>query len=233
MVSAATTASRADATRTAARADSLASAMTDTTTDAARCVVRRTRHAARRLPEPGRRPRVGRSAIPPSLAFTLFAYAFASTVALAVVPHEPVVLWYGAHYGIWSTALVATAGTAVAAWVDHRAFVPLIRRVAHTPFFAEGTVGWLRARFARAPFAVLAVSGVMPLPAFPFKAMAFAEHYPLGRYVAAVAVGRFPRYLLLAWLGVVITIPTWALIVLFAAMFLPSLRLAWKRRSGR
>jgi len=149
------------------------------------------------------------------------------------VPHEPVVLWYGARYGIWSTALIATAGTLASAWVDHRAFVPLIRRVAHRPFFAEGMVGWLRTRFAHAPFAVIAVSGLTPLPFFPFKAMAFAEHYPLGRYLAAVAAGRFPRYLLLAWLGIVITVPTWVLIALFAVMLLPSVRLAWRRRSVR
>lgn len=172
-----------------------------------------------------------RTAIPLPLAVTLFAYAFVSNVAMAIVPHEPVVLWYGARYGVWLTALVATAGTLAAAYVDHLAFVPLIRRVQHTPFFAAGTVGWLRARFARAPFAVLAVSGITPLPFFPFKAMAFAEHYPLGRYLAAVAAGRFPRYLLLAWLGIVIRIPTWVLGVLLAVMLLPSVRLAWKRRS--
>jgi len=150
---------------------------------------------------------------------------------VAVVPHEPIVIWYGAHYGIWLTAALATAGTVVAAWVDHLAFAPLIGRVAHTPFFAEGSVGWLRARFARAPFLVLAASGLTPLPALPFKAMAFAERYPRGPYVAAVAAGRFPRYVLLAWLGVVVTIPTWVLVALFAAMLLPSLRLAWKRRN--
>ena len=163
----------------------------------------------------------------------LFVYAFISNVALAIVPHEPVVLWYGARYGVWLTALVATAGTLAAAWVDYRVFVPLIRRVAHTPFFAEGTVGWLRVRFARAPFAILAVSGITPLPFFPFKAMAFAEHYPLRRYLAAVAAGRFPRYVLLAWLGIVIQIPTWVLVALFAVMLLPSLRLVWKRHSAK
>lgn len=161
---------------------------------------------------------------------TLFGYAFISNVALAVVPHEPVVIWYGSQFGVWSTAAIATLGTLLAAWVDHRLFVPLIARVAHTPFFAEGTVGWLRARFSRAPFAVLALCGLTPLPWFPFKAMAFAENYPLTRYLAATAAGRFPRYALLAWLGVVITIPTWVLVALFAVMILPSLRLIWKRR---
>lgn len=171
--------------------------------------------------------------IPIPLAATLFGYAFLSNVAMAIVPHEPVVLWYGARFGIWYTAIIATLGTVAAAWVDHRVFVPLIRKVQHTPFFAEGSIGWLRARFSKAPFVVLAVSGVTPLPFFPFKAMAFAEHYPLGRYLAAIAAGRFPRYVLLAWLGVVIQIPTWVLIALFVVMVLPSARLAWKRRKGK
>lgn len=152
-------------------------------------------------------------------------------MALSVVPHEPVVIWYGAQFGVWTTAVIATVGTVVAAWVDHRVFVPLISRVAHKPLFAEGTVGWLRARFANAPFVILVVSGVAPLPAFPFKAMAFAEGYPMGRYLAAVAAGRLPRYALLAWLGVVVSISTELLVALFVVMMLPSLRLIWKRRN--
>ncbi|HET7039623.1 MAG TPA: VTT domain-containing protein [Gemmatimonadales bacterium] len=148
---------------------------------------------------------------------------------MAVVPHEPVVIGFGRAFGVWSTALVATAGTLAAAWVDHRLFVPLLVRVRDRAFFAAGAVGWLRRRFARAPFLVLAVSGVTPLPFFPFKAMAFAERYPLGRYLAAVLVGRLPRYLLLAWLGVLIRVPVWVLIVLFVLMLLPSARFLWKR----
>ena len=175
----------------------------------------------------------GRATIPLALAATLFGYAFLSNVAMAIVPHEPVVLWYGPRYGIWLTAAIATAGTVAAAWVDHRVFVPLIQRVQHKAFFAQGSIGWMRARFKRVPFLVLAASGVTPLPFFPFKAMAFAEHYPLGRYLAAIAVGRFPRYVLLAWLGVVIQIPTWILVALFAVMILPSARLAWKRRNDK
>jgi membrane protein YqaA with SNARE-associated domain len=163
---------------------------------------------------------------------TLFAYAFLSNVAMAIVPHEPVVIWFGGVTGVWVTAAVATLGTVGAAWVDHRVFVPLMTRVAHLPVFADGAVGWLRGRFARAPFLVLAVSALTPLPAFPFKAMAFAQRYPLWRYLAAVAAGRFPRYALLAWLGVLVSIPAWVLVALFALMLLPSARLLWKRQRG-
>ncbi len=63
-------------------------------------------------------------------AVWLFGYALLSNVALAVLPHEPVVIWYGARHGVWPTALVATAGTVVAALLDHRLLVPLIERAA-------------------------------------------------------------------------------------------------------
>ena len=124
------------------------------------------------------------------MLLALFAYAFVSNVALAVVPHEPVVVWYGPRLGIWVTAVVATAGTVLAAWVDHRLFLPLVQRLAAR---RARTPGLLKA-FSRAPFAIIALSGLTPLPFFPFKAMAFTHGYPLGRYVAAVAAGRLPRY---------------------------------------
>jgi membrane protein YqaA with SNARE-associated domain len=166
------------------------------------------------------------------LIATLFAYAFISNVAMAIVPHEPVVIGFGSAYGVWRTASIATAGTVAAAWVDHRVFVPLITRVRNKPFFADGVVGWLRDRFAKAPFLVLAVSGMLPIPAFPFKALAFAERYPLARYLGAVVAGRFPRYAVLAGLGTLVRVPVWVLVVLFALMSLPSLRLLWKHRRG-
>ena len=168
------------------------------------------------------------------MLIALFSYAFVSTVAMSVVPHEPVVIWYGAHFGVWATAVVATAGTLTSGWVDHRLFVPLIGRVADKPVMTQGVVGRMRGLFTRAPFAVIAVSGLAPVPSFPVKAMAFAERYPLGRYLAAVAVGRFPRYALLAWLGIAFDIPTWVFVGLFLLMLIPSLRvLIWKPRNAK
>src|SRR5205807_4124983 len=74
--------------------------------------------------EIGLRPRGERT---PMQAVTLFGYAFLSNVALAVLPHEPAVIWYGARIGVWPTTVVATAGTVAAALVDDRVFVSLIR----------------------------------------------------------------------------------------------------------
>jgi membrane protein YqaA with SNARE-associated domain len=159
----------------------------------------------------------------------LFAYAFVSNVALALVPHEPVIVFYGSQVGAWTTAIVATAGTVAASWVDHRVFVPLITRATRErepPRLAGVLMGF----FNRAPFAVLAASGLTPLPFFPFKALAFVARYPLGPYLAAVATGRLPRYLLLAWLGAAFDVPLWVLAALLLLLALPSLRLLLARK---
>ena len=34
------------------------------------------------------------------MILALFAYAFASNIALALVPHEPIVIWYGPRLGV-------------------------------------------------------------------------------------------------------------------------------------
>ena len=161
-------------------------------------------------------------------ALLLLGYAFLSNVAVAVLPHEPVVIWYGTRLGVWPTTLVATAGTVVAALVDHRLFAPLIQRLA-----ARRARSGLARAFARFPFAVIAMSGLTPLPFLPFKALAFATGYPIGRYAAAVAARSLPRYALLAWLGASVRLPVWLYTVLFALLLVPSLRLVSWPRSTR
>jgi len=173
-------------------------------------------------------------------AVTLFGYAFLSNVALAVLPHEPAVIWYGARLGVWPTALVATAGTVAAGLVDHRVFVPLIRwfrraslRTPSGPSAPSQGATWADRFFRRFPFATIALSGLTPLPFFPFKALAFTTGYPLGRYLAAVAARSAPRYALLAWLGVAVRLPTWLIAGLFVLLLIPSLRmLPWLRPSA-
>src|SRR3989442_3494290 len=68
--------------------------------------------------------------LPATPTALLFAYAFLSNIALAVVPHEPAIIWYGPRLGVWTTTLVGTAGTVLAALADHRVFALLIGRLA-------------------------------------------------------------------------------------------------------
>ena len=172
-------------------------------------------------------------------AVWLFGYAFLSNVALAVLPHEPVVIWYGARHGVWPTALVATAGTVATALVDHRLFVPLIARAATrrtgtgTACRAPTTPPWPERVFRYSPFTVITLSGLTPLPFFPFKALAFATGYPLGKYAGAVAARSVPRYALLAWLGASVRLPVWLYVALFTLLLVPSLRVVLWPRSTR
>jgi len=180
---------------------------------------------------------------PPGPTALLFAYAFLSNMALAVVPHEPAIIWYGSRLGVWATTLVATAGTMLAAVVDHRVFAALIRRMAQrrlgsSPLSAtrrggQGVRTWPERLFRRFPVATIALSGLTPLPFFPFKALAFATGCPAGKYTAGVAARCLPRYALLAWLGAAVRVPAWVMVALFALLMVPSLRMVrWPRAAS-
>ena len=173
---------------------------------------------------------------PATPAAVLFAYAFLSNIALAVVPHEPAIIWYGPRLGIWTTTLIATAGTLLAALIDHRLLAPLIGRLAQRRVGSrsggQGGSTWPERLFRRYPVATIALSGLTPLPFFPFKALAFATGCPAGRYTVAVAARCVPRYALLAWLGAAVQVPVWVMVVLFALLMIPSLRLVWWPRAA-
>src|SRR5712691_6636491 len=159
-------------------------------------------------------------------AIVLLVAAFVSNVALAVVPHEPVVIWFGPRLGVIATACIATAGTVAAAWADHRLLAPVIWRLARTQG-GGAAPPFIQRVFTRAPFAILTASGLTPLPFFPFKLLAFTAHYPLGRYCGAVAAGRLPRYLLLAWLGVAVHLPAALVVALFVLLMIPTVRMLY------
>jgi archaetidylinositol phosphate synthase len=150
---------------------------------------------------------------------TLFLGAFVTNLAVSFAPHEPLVIWFGKEVGVLSTAIVATLGTVAACWVDRRYLFPLLLRKREIPR-DRGLVAKLVNGFDRAPFAIVALSGLTPLPFWPFKVLGVASDYPTSKFLAAVAVGRFPRYLLLAWLGRSLPLPPWAMPTICVALTL-------------
>lgn len=150
--------------------------------------------------------------------YYLAFYSIPSNTAITVFPHEPVLFYFGKFANLWFTALAATAGTVVAGIMDHAVFVPLLN--------LQSVRGYKDKRFYRAairyfmrwPFATLFVAGFTPVPFFPFKFLSFSMHYPMWKYVAALIVSRFPRYYLLAWLGMEFQIPTWVLVASFVVI---------------
>jgi uncharacterized membrane protein YdjX (TVP38/TMEM64 family) len=81
--------------------------------------------------------------------------------------------------------------------------------------------------FARAPFWTVIFFAVTPLPFWAIRSVAILGAYSLARFMAATAIGRFPRILFYAWVGAVFRIPTWILIAVIvgtaAAVIVPRL----------
>jgi hypothetical protein len=88
-------------------------------------------------------------------------------------------------------------------------------------------VRWGIDRFSHAPFTTTVVFAFTPLPFWVARCLAILNGYPIGRFMFATAVGRFPRILIYAWLGAVLRVPT----VMLAAVLVGSLLLAvpWQR----
>ena len=146
----------------------------------------------------------------------LFLGAFLTNVAVAFVPHEPMIIWFGKELGIVETAIVATLGTLLAWWIDRVWLFPLLLKKSIRP--QRGLMAKMIAGFDRAPFAIIALSGLTPLPSWPFKVLAVTSDYPTSKFLAATGAGRFPRYLLLAWCGYTLPLPPWALPSLCVAL---------------
>src|SRR5437867_692275 len=69
------------------------------------------------------------------------------------------------------------------------------------------------AAFLRAPFWTTALVIFSPIPDSVVRILAPLGGYPMARFLGAIALGRFPRLLLIAGFGVLVPIPTPVLLV--------------------
>lgn len=145
-------------------------------------------------------------------------YAIPANTAISVFPHEPVLVYYGKFAQLGITAGAATVGTLIAAYLDHGVFVPVLNLDGLQEYKEKRLYRRLVEYFLRWPFATLLVAGFTPIPFWPVKFLSFSVHYPLKKYLAAVAISRFPRYLLLAWIGSALKVPDWLLFGIFAVV---------------
>ncbi len=145
-------------------------------------------------------------------------YAIPANSAVSVFPHEPVVIYFGSMGNVWYTALAASIGTAVAGFLDHSVFVPVMNLQSLSSYKDKAWYRKIARLFMRFPFLVIVVTGFTPIPFFPFKFLAFSLHYPLWKYLGALLTGRFPRYVALAWVGSLFEIPTWMLFAFFGVV---------------
>ena len=169
--------------------------------------------------------------------------------ALALLVHGPLspflptafeatLLYYARLYPAWLLALVGTIGASVAESVNYRlvdwaAELPKLARLAD-----RRGVRWSVAAFRRAPFWTTAIVIFSPIPDSAVRLLAPLARYPLPKFLGAVALGRFPRLLLIAGVGGLVAVPTWGLLgggVALVGLALGQQRVAsaWRWLQGR
>jgi len=141
------------------------------------------------------------------------------------IPHEPGVLFFAKSYDPVWIAAATTYGSVVMSFADYAMIESVLRRSrlarqTRDSRLLQWGVRWMK----RWPFGVVVVFSLVPLPISLVRVLAPVAGYPIGRYIAAQIVGRFPRFLVLAMIGHAIQVPTWLLatltIVLIAVLYL-------------
>jgi membrane protein YqaA with SNARE-associated domain len=168
--------------------------------------------------------------------WVLFIYSFPSQFLIPLVPHEPVLLYFGKFHPPLTVAFVDIAGTLLVEALNYSVF----KFIVDTSFFQKMHHGKSVAKvvelFKRAPFVALFVAGFTPVPFYPFRFLVVMAHYPRWKYLLAVFLSRTPRFYFLALLGQAIKIPDYLIIVIFiiliASANIPLLRKFLKKRQG-
>ena len=150
----------------------------------------------------------------------LFIYSFPAEFLIAVVPHEPILLYFGKFYSPLTVALVASAGTVLTEILNYSVFKFIMDLKIFQRIQQKKSVNKIVNLFNKSPFLALWIAGFTPVPFYPFRFLVVLARYPLARYILAVFISRTPRFYLLAWAGHVIKIPDYLLIALFATLII-------------
>ena len=117
-------------------------------------------------------------------------------------PYEAGLLYFAQYYPPLLTATVAAAGTLVPCFLDYRAIHGAFQtrrfcRIRESDAY-QGAVHY----FLKAPFLTITLAAFAPfIPFYIFRVLSPTSGYSLKRYMAAVFVGRLPRYYLFALMG--------------------------------
>jgi membrane protein YqaA with SNARE-associated domain len=147
----------------------------------------------------------------------LILYLLYMSVAFTFLPLPTawIVLWAAREVEPFSVAVIGTIGTVIANlhdyYIIHYLFrVERIKKAKKTRFYRK-SVEW----FGRAPFATLSIASFLPIPIDAVRILAVSADYPRRWYALATCAGRFPRYLLLAYLGYELQLSNKAILVVF------------------
>jgi membrane protein YqaA with SNARE-associated domain len=148
----------------------------------------------------------------------LFFYCFPSEFLIGLVPHEPVLLYFGRFYSPFTVAIVSGVGTVLAEAINYSFF----NYFADIEFFKKiirrKSVTEIIRLFKKYPFIAIWIAGFTPVPFYPFRFLVVISHYHRLKYLTAVLLSRTPRFFILAQIGYTFEIPGSFLLGLFLVL---------------
>lgn len=149
----------------------------------------------------------------------LFVYSIPSEFLIGIIPHEPIILYYGKFYHPLSVTVMALAGTLVAEYTNYMIVDVIFRIKKLQEFKNRKTSQKLIKYFLKAPFIAIVVAAFTPVPFYPFRILSGVSKYSIYKYLLAITVGRSPRYYLLSLSGIIVPLPNTLIVVIFLILF--------------
>jgi membrane protein YqaA with SNARE-associated domain len=143
----------------------------------------------------------------------LFFYSFPSEFFIGVLPHEPLLIYFGEFFSPLTVACVGLMSTLMVEVSNYFVIRHIIDFRAFQAFRTSAKAGKVVKLFNKAPFPAVWMAGFTPVPFYPFRFLVVLADYPVWKYALAVATSRGPRFYLLALVGKMMKIPDIVLIL--------------------
>lgn len=138
---------------------------------------------------------------------TLLGYALATMWATGplspLMPggYEAMTMAVGSVHPAWLVAAVGTAANLYVEFLNYHIYGAAVRHDRAQAIRENRVARWLRTVFDRRPFFAVWLCSWSPIPYWIVSVLAPLAGYPVGRFLFATLLGRFPRFLLIAALG--------------------------------
>jgi membrane protein YqaA with SNARE-associated domain len=161
-------------------------------------------------------------------------YAIPAHLLISFLAHEPALFAAANSYPPWIVATVGTLACVVAIILDYWLIGWFVsRRLVREQFDKSRAYQISQRIFRKAPFLLIVGSALAPVPFYPVKILAIANDYSIIRFIAALIVGRWPRFYLLAVGGQRVNPPNRVLLYVGIGLGVLALYQIWRTRRQR
>ena len=138
--------------------------------------------------------------------FSLALFLNGPLTPLTPIGFEPVLMAFGQLYPPIVVAAVGVAAQMLVEVMNYHLYNAALRSALMTKIRTSRLVRWTIEQFGVQPFATIVFCALTPMPFWIVRIAAPLANYPIGRYLAAIALGRLPRYWFYATLGMMVPI---------------------------